>query len=225
MIQVDLHDESEPGQAVVRKAGELDKTVGEKLRDGSMDLESAPDDTTLRYARMSQDSQQLVIEIPRFDLASLGKLRIAFWILLAFLGAWVGVSLYFKDFLFLLFGAFFSLVVLGGVFRTEHVTLTSDSLNAQLRFVLVRKTRRIPLSELEELALSNVAAEENEESDELLHSGEIDEKMHSALNTLFALGSAIMARSDTKSISIGRTLPESDLKIILGEMQQWIRSK
>ena len=127
VANVELHDDSQPGATQIRKPDELDETVRKKLRKEFLhDLKpSAP----LRMrVKIRSDVETLTIENPRFDIAALGPMKKALWVLFAIFGAWAAVFLYFEEYIFSLFGAFVVAVMLYVLLRTETMTLTRDTL-------------------------------------------------------------------------------------------------
>ena len=221
LANVKLHDDSQPGATQVRQPGELDETVREKLRN-EFTHQLRPSAPPRMRAKIQPGVEALTIENPRFDIASLGPTKKALWVLFAIFGGWAAVFLYFEEYIFALFGAVVVAAMLYALLRTETMTLTRDTLAVRAGIFFLKRTKRIPLSELEELCLLNATESESEDSDKLLEKGQIKRDIHKALGTIVALGSAIVARSDRESITFGRTLANAELDCILYEMESRI---
>ena len=222
LADVDFYDDSEPGGTQVRTPEELDQTVGEKLAKKSADR-SQPSKPVLTYAKVIPGTDSLRIEIPRVDLASFGPMRIALWILFAVFGGGAAAFFYYGEIVFGLFCSFVVAAFLYLILRSESITLTRDALIVREGISFIKWPRQIPFSELEELLLLNATAEEDKEADQLLESGQVTKEIHRALEAFVALGSAIVARSDSKSISIGRVLSNAELDHLLYQMESWIK--
>ncbi|MGE4090788.1 MAG: hypothetical protein AB7G75_08095, partial [Candidatus Binatia bacterium] len=167
---VELHDDSEPGETQVRTPAELDQTIGEKLRTESSQR-SSPSAPIRMHAKLQPRGDTLFIEIPRFDLTSLGPMKKAVWVVLALFGGWMVVAWYFGEYFVSLVGAIFAGAILYGVLRSETIVVSRDTLAVSAGIFFLRRTRKIPLAELVELFLHNATNAEDEESAELLEQG------------------------------------------------------
>ena len=113
--------------------------------------------------------------------------------------------------------------MLYALLRSETIALSRDTLVVSIGVFFLKRTREIPLAELEELFLDQATKSEGEEADKLLKEGQVTRNMHTALASIVALGSAIVARSDRTAITIGRILSPAELDYILYQMERWIR--
>ncbi len=220
---VEFHDESQPGKTQVRKPEELDETVREWLGKEFYHRQP-PKAPTLMHAKIQPSFEMLTILIPRFDVARLGPMKKALWILLVLFGGCAAAAFYFESYMFSLFGAIVFGVMLYGVLHSQTITLTRDILTVRSGIFFLKRTKQIPLSELEELCLLNSTGSESNDSDKLLQDKQITRSIHTALQAFVALGSAIVARSDRESITFGRILSNAELDHILYKMERWIRS-
>ena len=174
------------------------------------------------HARIQPSVNTLLIEIPRFDIASLGPMKKAVWVLLAIFGGWVGVAVYFGEYFISFVGGIFAGAILYGLLRSETIALSRDTLAVSAGVFFLRMTRKIPLSELEELFLDHATKSEDKEADQLLEEGQVTREIHTALASIVALGSSLVARSDRVSITVGRILSPAELDYILYQMECWI---
>ncbi len=220
LADVELHDSS-AGVTQIRKPAELDQTVREQLR--LMDTRRPqPSQPSGMRALIQPGPDRLTIEIPRFGAGRLGPMQKVLWIVLALFAVWIAVALFFASYLVALVGAVFLGTFLGGLMYSETITLTRDSFSVNSGFLFFRRTRRIPLSELEELCLLNVTESESRESNQLLDKGEIPASIHSVLEAIVALGSSVLARSDRESVTFGRILSQPELDYVLYELESRI---
>ena len=218
---IELHDDSEAGETRVRTPDELDQTIREKLSKESSHR-SPPSAPVRMHARIQPSVDTLLIEIPRFDIASLGPMKKAVWVLLAIFGGWVGVAVYFGEYFISFVGGIFAGAILYGLLRSETIALSRDTLAVSAGVFFLRRTRKIPLSELEELFLDHATKSEDKEADQLLEEGQVTREIHTALASIVALGSSLVARSDRVSITVGRILSPTELDYILYQMERWI---
>ncbi|MCB0344949.1 MAG: hypothetical protein KDD66_07520 [Bdellovibrionales bacterium] len=220
---VDFHDDSQPGPTQIRQPAELDETVQNKLRK-NFHGRHAPTTPTKLHAKIRPDMSSLVIDIPPFDVRSLGPMKKGLGIMLTIFGGTAVVLAYFENYAFALFFGFIVLVFVYLLLRSETIKVTGDSLEVSDGISFLKRKRKIPLTELEELCLLNVAESESKEADQLLESGEVTKEVHSAIESFVALGSAIVARSDRASITFGRVLSNAELDHILYQLESRIRN-
>lgn len=222
LINVDIHD-TEAGVTQVRKPEGLDETVREKLRKQSSH-QISPNTPPRMHAKIKSRFESLVIDIPRFDITHLGAINKLLWVLFTVFPGWTAVALYFESYLLAFIGAFFWVIPLNAMLRSETITLTRDTFAVRSGIGLFKITQRIPLAELEELYLSNATQSEREESGKLLKEEQVSKDWHTLIEFIVALGAAIVVRSDRKSITFGRILSHEELNYILYQIERRIRN-
>lgn len=221
-VNVDLHDDSDPGKYQIRKPDELDKTVYEKLHQ-HFSLRIPPNKPLRMHTRTQLSFDTLIIESPRFNINNLGPLKKALWVLFAIFGILTAVALYFEEDMLTLFAAIPIAAMIFALLRSEIITLTKNTLLKQTAIGIFKRTQQIPLSGLEELYISKRTKSKKNESDMLFDDEPLSEDMNTALNSIDVFDSVIIARSDRKSIVFGRILSYAELDYILYQMERWIR--
>lgn len=222
LANVDLHDDSETGASRIRKPEELDQTVWEKLcKYSSRRLPPSIPQTMHTKSQLSFES--LTIVSPRFDINSLGPMKKALWVLFAIFGIWITVAVFYQSYLSAFFAVCVFAVMFSAMLRSETIILTRDTLTVQAAIGFLKRTQQIPLSELEEMCLSNVTKLEGEDSKKLYAEEQISKGLHTALEAIVALGSSIVFRSDRKAIHFGRILSHAELDHVLFQIERWIR--
>lgn len=221
-LRLDLHDDSDGGEAHVRKPDELDETVREKLRK-KVSLRSQPGTPARMRAKIQNGIDGLTIEIPRFEVKQLGPMQKALWILMIVLAGGIVAAYVWEMSGIALFCVPVFLVFSYLLLHSETIVVSRDTLSVGTGIGALKIKRSIPLAELEELHLTNLTAAEEKDLDKLVNDGEIPHNLHGAIEAIISLGSAITANSDRKKITMGRMLSNAELDVILYEMECRIR--
>ncbi|MGE0816442.1 MAG: hypothetical protein AB7O93_24090 [Vicinamibacterales bacterium] len=221
-LALDLHDGAEGGEVVVRKPDDLDRTVRDTLREG-LSSRLPPPAPIRPHATIRHGSDGLTIDIPRVAVGQLGPMQKALWLLMAALGAGIVAAYYWSIGGLALFCVPVFLVLGYALLRSETIVVSADALSVSTGIGPARIRRSIPLGELEELRLSNLTADEQQELDRLAASDARVHQNRGALAAIVALGSAIVATSDKQKLTMGRILSAAELDLVLYEMERRIR--
>ncbi len=221
-LNLDLHDDSDGGEALVRSPEELDETVRERLGK-KFSLRSQPSVPFAMRAKIDHGIDGLTIEIPRFEIGELGPMQKALWILMIALAGGIAAAYRWELSGVALFCVPVFLVFAYMLLRSETIRISGDSLSVRVGVGALKVKKTIPLSELEELHLSNLTAAEERDLGQLVNSGEVPRNLQGAIQAIVSLGSAIIAKSDRKKITMGRMLSNAELDVVLYEMERRIR--
>ncbi|MEZ5291578.1 MAG: hypothetical protein R2745_10865 [Vicinamibacterales bacterium] len=221
-LGLDLHDRSDGGEAVVRKPDDLDRTVRDTLR-GTLSSRLPPPSPVQPHATIRHGSDGLTIDIPRVAIGQLGPMQQALWVLMAALGTGIIAAYYWNIGGLALFCVPVFLVFGYALLRSETIVVSADALSVSVGIGPARFRRTIPLGELEELRLSNLTADEQKALDRLAASDARVHQNRGALAAIVALGSAIVATSDTQKLTMGRILSAAELDLVLYEMERRIQ--
>jgi hypothetical protein len=222
VLALDLHDSADGGEAVVRKPDDLDRTVRDKLRE-KFSSRLPPATPSRPHATVHQGSDGLTIDIPRLAVGQFGPMQKALWLLMAALVAGIAAAYYWSIGGLALFCVPVFAALAWVLLRSETIVVNADALSVSTGIGPIKIRRSIPLAELEELELSNVTADEQKELDQLVARDARVRENRGALAAIVALGSAIVAKSDTRKLTMGRTLSAAELDLILYEMERRIR--
>ncbi|MEZ5419705.1 MAG: hypothetical protein R2708_20495 [Vicinamibacterales bacterium] len=222
ILALDLHDSADGGEAVVRKPADLDRTVRDSLR-ATLSARLPPAAPSRPHATVRRDAEALTIEIPRLAIGRLGPMQKALWILLAAPAAGIVAAYYWRIGGLALFCVPVFALFTYALLRSETIVVNADSLSVSAGIGPLKVRRSIPLARLEELRLSNVTADEQKELDQLVASDASVRENQGAIAAIVALGSAIIAKSDTRKLTMGRLLSAGELDVVLYEMERRIR--
>lgn len=147
-LSLDLHDETDGGEAIIRRPDELDTTVRDKLREGRSSR-PLPRQPFAPRATVHHGTNVLTIDIPRFAVGQLGPMQKALWILMAVLGGGIVASYYWRIEGVALFCVPVFLVFSYLLLRSETIVVTGDALAVSTGIGPARIKRSIPIGELE----------------------------------------------------------------------------